>query len=103
VTQPTADIGPIEEAAALTALIEQRRAELADLIGRRTRKLEQARATSTATVAAIARRVRLSPGRISQVTKRGAAMSGVAAAGRARRDVQTAAPTALPATEVAPA
>jgi hypothetical protein len=103
VTQPTADAGPIEEAVALTALIEQRRAELADLIGRRNRTLDAAR-TTRATVAAIARRVRLSPGRISQITnRREAVRSGVVVASEARRDVQTAASTALPATEVAPA
>lgn len=66
-TQPTA-VGPIDEAAALTVLIEHHRAALAELVGRRRLKLDQARAEGTATVAAIARRVRMSQGRVSQVT-----------------------------------
>jgi hypothetical protein len=102
VTQPTADGGPIEEAAALTALIEERRAELAELVSRRNRKLDAAR-TTRATVAAIARRVRLSPGRISQITnRRRGRQVGMGASGEANAHVQTAAPTPL-ATEVATA
>lgn len=66
-TQPTA-VGPIDEAAALTLRIEQHRAALAELVGRRRQKLDQARVEGTATVAAIARRVRMSQGRVSQVT-----------------------------------
>jgi hypothetical protein len=67
VTHSTADIGPIEQAAALTDLIEQIRAEMRHLTAWRTQKLAEARATST-TVAEIAEQVRLSRGRVSQVT-----------------------------------
>jgi hypothetical protein len=71
---PTATDGPLEEAAALSLLIKQQRAALAELTARRRTALAKARESSTATVAAIARRVYLSPGRISQLTKPTAGM-----------------------------
>jgi hypothetical protein len=92
VTQPTADIGPIEEAAALTTLIERLRAELTTLVGRRRQKIDEARATEPATVAVIAQRVRLSPGRISQITTRRGRQVGLGNCRKGVAGVQAAAP-----------
>lgn len=83
----------------MTALIEQRRRELAALVNRRVQKIGEARDASTATVAAIARHVRLSPGRISQIapSRRGRHVAP-GASREANAGVQTAAPEQQPIT-----
>jgi hypothetical protein len=100
----TADVGPIQEAAALTDLIEQIRDEMRHLTAWRTRKLAEARATST-TVAEIAEQVRLSRGRVSQVTnvtaatpKRRGRQPGHGASAEANAEVQMATPQQPPTT-----
>lgn len=95
----TADIGPIQEAAALTDLIETIRAELAHLVAWRSQKLDETRALIAApdgpeiTVAEIAEQVRLSRGRVSQVTtKRRGRQTPTGSQQKAKARVVTAAP-----------
>jgi hypothetical protein len=69
VVEPADTSDPIEEAAALAAEIEKRRAELQGLIARRRHAVKRARHLGRWTVDAIARRARLSQGYVSQVTR----------------------------------